>query len=83
MFTATLPFNKQFCKVTTATMLQSKAPWPQAEQARTMRPGGLWQKQGLPPKAAKEETGQQMAKLGAGVFTGEQQGLGRRPGPGA
>lgn len=61
-------------------MLQSKAPRPQAEQARIMRPGGLWQKQGLTPKAAKEETGQQISKLGAGVFTGEQQGLRRRPG---
>ena len=51
-------------------MLQSKVPWPQAEQAKTMRLGGLWQKQGLTHKAAKEETGQQISKLGTGVFMG-------------
>ena len=39
-------------------MLQSKVPWPQAEQAKTMRLGGLWQKQGLTHKEAKKETGQ-------------------------
>ena len=57
-------------------MLQSKAPWPQAEQARTMRPGGLWQTRGLPPKAAKEETGQQMAKLGLGYSRERSRALG-------
>lgn len=45
-------------------MSQSKVPWPQAEQAKTLRLGGLWQKQGLTHKAAKEETGQQISKLG-------------------
>ena len=51
-------------------MSQSKVPWPQAERAKTMRLGGLWQKQGLTHKAAKEETRQQISKLGAGVFMG-------------
>lgn len=61
-------------------MLQSKVPGPQAEQAKTMRLGGLWPKQGLTHKEAKKETGQQISKLGAGIFMGEQQGLRRRRG---